>query len=193
MSLASTDHDRQPSARSGERSAPSLAELVSMTARSASARPTAGLNKPIVAAAPPRPYHRPQDEEAFVIAGTPIPIVVAVDDDRRVRQSIQSVVESAGYATLAFATAEQFLQSGALAEASCLIADVRMPGMNGIELQRRARLERPLLPVIFISGHADDDVRRHALADGAVTFLYKPFDAAALLSIIDGVLKKCAS
>jgi FixJ family two-component response regulator len=128
-----------------------------------------------------------------VTAAGPKQIVVAVDDDRRVRQSIQSVVESAGYATLAFATAEQFLQSGALADASCLIADVRMPGMDGIELQRRARLDRPLLPVIFISGHADDDVERHALAGGAVDFLSKPFDAAALLSIIDGVLKKCAS
>ena len=128
-----------------------------------------------------------------MIAGVPKQIVVAVDDDRRVRQSIQSVVESAGYATLAFATAEQFLQSGALADASCLIADVRMPGIDGIELQRLARLDRPLLPVIFISGHEDDDVRRHALSGGAVNFLYKPFDAAALLSIIDGVLKKCAS
>ena len=123
------------------------------------------------------------------MAGVLKQIVVAVDDDRRVRQSLQSVVESAGYATLAFATAEQFLQSGALVDASFLIADVRMPGMDGIELQRRARLDRPLLPVIFISAHVDDDVRRHALAGGAMNFMYKPFDAAALLDIIDGVLK----
>ena len=128
-----------------------------------------------------------------MIAAMATQVVVAVDDDRRVRESIQSVVESAGYATLAFATAEHFLQSGALAEASCLIVDVRMPGIDGIELQRRARLARPLLPVIFISGHSDDAVRRHALAGGAVHFLYKPFDAAVLLSIIDGVLKKWAS
>jgi FixJ family two-component response regulator len=127
-----------------------------------------------------------------VIAGTPKQVVVAVDDDRRVRESIVSVVESAGYDTLAFATAEQFLQSGSLAVVNCLIVDVRMPGIDGIELQRRARRHRPLLPVIFISGRSDDAVRGNALAGGAVTFLQKPFDAAVLLSIVDGVLKQCA-
>ena len=97
-------------------------------------------------------------------------------------------MESAGHATSAFATAEEFLQSGRLAETGCLIADVRMPGINGIELQRQVRTVRPLLPLVFISAHEDDDIRRQALAGGAVTFLYKPFDAAELLRIIEHAL-----
>ena len=118
------------------------------------------------------------------------PIVIGVDDDVRVRESIESLVESAGYAPLVFASAEELLQSGALSSATCLIADVRMPGMDGIELQRRVRLERPRLPVIFITAHNDEDTRRRALDGGAVDFLYKPFDAADLLSAIDRALKQ---
>jgi FixJ family two-component response regulator len=111
-------------------------------------------------------------------------VVVAVDDDFRVRESIESLVESAGYTPLLFASAEEFLRSGNLADAVCLITDVRMPGMDGLELQRRVRLLRPELPVILISAHYDDETRTRALAQGAVTFLYKPFDAADLLGAI---------
>jgi FixJ family two-component response regulator len=111
-------------------------------------------------------------------------IVVGVDDDFRVRESIQSLAESAGYAALMFSSAEGFLLSGALAKTICLITDERMLGMDGIELQRRVRLERPQLPVIFISAHYDDKTRQRALNGGAVAFLYKPFDAAELLGAI---------
>ena len=117
-------------------------------------------------------------------------IVVGVDDDFRVRESIESLVESAGYAPMLFASAEEFLQSGMLGGATCLITDVRMPGMDGIELQRRIRLHRPKLPVIFISGHNDDETRQKALDGGAVDFLYKPFDAADLLDVIQMVLER---
>jgi FixJ family two-component response regulator len=110
--------------------------------------------------------------------------VVAVDDDFRVRESIQSLVESAGYAPLLFSSAEEFLDSGTLLGAMCLITDVRMPGINGIELQRRIRTERPKLPVIFISAHNDDETRQRALDEGAASFLYKPFDAEELLEAI---------
>jgi FixJ family two-component response regulator len=110
--------------------------------------------------------------------------VVAVDDDFRVRESIQSLVESAGYAPLMFSSAEEFLDSGTLLGAMCLITDVRMPGINGIELQRRIRTERPKLPVIFISAHNDDETRQRALDEGAASFLYKPFDAEELLEAI---------
>ena len=113
-------------------------------------------------------------------------IVVGVDDDFRVRESIESLVESAGFAPLVFSSAEAFLQSGKLAEAICLITDVRMPGMDGIELQRRVRLERPKLPIIFITAHYDDDeIRWRALGGGAVKFMYKPFDAVDLLTAIN--------
>ena len=82
-----------------------------------------------------------------------IPIVAAVDDDFRIRESIASLLESAGYAPVVFSSAEEFLGSGTLSAATCVITDVRMPGMDGIELQRRIRLERPTLPVILISAH----------------------------------------
>jgi FixJ family two-component response regulator len=111
-----------------------------------------------------------------------------VDDDFRVRESIESLVESAGYAPRLFASAEEFLRSGTLAGATCLITDVRMPGMDGIELQRRIRLERPKLPVIFVTAHYDEETRRQAVNEGAVEFLYKPFDAADLLKAIEAAI-----
>jgi FixJ family two-component response regulator len=119
-----------------------------------------------------------------------IPIVAAVDDDFRVRESIKSLLESAGYAPLVFSSAEEFLQSGALARATCVISDVRMPGMDGIELQRHIRLERPALPVILISAHYNAEVRQMAIDEGAVDVLYKPFDATELLKIIQSALTK---
>jgi len=118
------------------------------------------------------------------MAGSAKQFVVAVDDDFRVRESIESLVESAGYAPLMFSSAEEFLQSGTLLGARCLITDVRMPGINGIELQRRIRTERPELPVIFISAHNDDETRQRAFDEGAANFLYKPFDAVELLEAI---------
>ena len=108
-------------------------------------------------------------------------VVATVDDDRRVRESVQSVLESAGYEAVTFESAETFLLSGALSSVSCVIADVRLPGMDGTELQRRIRGERRQLPVILITAHDDDDVRRQALRDGAVAFLVKPFDGGDLL------------
>jgi len=111
-------------------------------------------------------------------------IVATVDDDRRVRQSVQSVLESAGYEAVSFESAETFLLSGALPRVSCVIADVRLPRMDGTELQRRIRRERRQLPVILITAHDDDHVRRQALQDGAVAFLIKPFDGGDLLEHI---------
>jgi FixJ family two-component response regulator len=123
------------------------------------------------------------------MAGGAKQVVVGVDDDFRVRESIERLVESAGYAHLVFSSAEEFLQSGTIAIANCMITDVRMTGMDGIELQRRVRLERPDLPVIFISAHQDDEARKRALDEGATRFLYKPFDGAELLRIIEAALK----
>lgn len=115
-------------------------------------------------------------------------VVVAVDDDFRVRESIESLMESAGYTPQLFPTAEEFLVSGKLAVAACVITDVRIPGMDGLELQRRIRLQRPTLPVIFISAHDDTEVRKTAINEGAVDFLLKPFDAADLLEKIRAAL-----
>src|ERR1700744_1609887 len=109
-------------------------------------------------------------------------VVVAVDDDFRVRGSIESLGGSAGYPPLLFSSGEEFFKSGTLAVAACVITDVRMPGMDGIEVQRRIRLERPTLPVIFISAHDSAETRQIALNEGAVSFLDKPFNAADLLA-----------
>jgi len=119
-----------------------------------------------------------------------VPIVAAVDDDFRVRESIKSLLESAGYAPVVFSSAEDFLQSATLATATCVISDVRMPGMDGIGLQRRIRLERPTLPVILISAHYNPEIRQKAIDEGAVDVLYKPFDATDLLKIIQSAVTK---
>jgi FixJ family two-component response regulator len=124
------------------------------------------------------------------MSGHSKPVVAAVDDDGRVRASIQSVLESAGYEAVVFASAEAFLESRVLRQATCLLADVRLPGMDGLELQRRIRRARPQLPIIFITAHDDEHIRQQALQDGAVDFLVKPFDAAQLLDSIEGVASK---
>lgn len=111
-------------------------------------------------------------------------LVAVVDDDRRVRESVRSALESAGYDAVTFESAESLLRSGALARAACVIADVRLPGMSGTALQQRIRQEIGQLPVIFITAHDDEDVRRRARRDGAVAFLVKPFDGGELLRYV---------
>ena len=125
-----------------------------------------------------------------MMVNVPRQIVVAVDDDFRVRESLASLIESAGYEPAVFSSAEEFLRSGTLTAAACVITDVRMPGLDGIELQRRIRLERPDLPIIFISAHNHVEVRQKALDGGAVDFLYKPFNAGDLLEVIQAALSK---
>src|ERR1700691_3454923 len=120
-----------------------------------------------------------------MMVNTSMHVVAAVDDDFRVRESLESLIQSAGYAPTVFSSAEEFLQSGTLATATCVITDVRMAGMDGIELQRRIRLDYPARPVVFITAHnSSDELRRRALDEGAVGFLYKPFNAADLLALI---------
>jgi two-component system, LuxR family, response regulator FixJ len=111
-------------------------------------------------------------------------IVIVVDDDSQIRESLQSLLHAADFVTAVFSSAEDALRSGLAAQASCLITDVRMPGMNGLELLRRIKQDDPRLPVIMISGHHDEHVRVAALADGAVMLLYKPFDPDDLLAIV---------
>ena len=112
------------------------------------------------------------------------PIVSVVDDDPRIRESLESLIESAGLQARVFSLAEDFLRGELLAVTSCLITDVRMPKMDGLELQRRVRLERPELPVIFITAHHEDRIEQRAFAQGAAFFVRKPFDAAELLRAI---------
>jgi FixJ family two-component response regulator len=111
-------------------------------------------------------------------------IVAVVDDDPRIRESLESLIESAGFKARLFPLAEDFLSGEFLAEIDCLITDVRMPKMDGLELQRLVRLKRPELPVIFITAHHEDRVEQCAFAQGAAFFVRKPFDAGELLRAI---------
>ena len=104
-----------------------------------------------------------------------VPLISIVDDDDAVRNSLDDLIRSIGFRTQGFPSAEAFLSSNHARDTACLILDVRMPGMNGIDLQRQIVAANWRIPIIFITSHADDDARARALEAGAVAFLYKPF------------------
>jgi FixJ family two-component response regulator len=112
-------------------------------------------------------------------------IVSVIDDDESVREALRGLLKSAGFRADVFASAEEFLSSGRLGATGCLIVDVRMPGMSGVELQEQLIASNPALPLIFISADGDDEVRARALKRGAIDFLYKPFSDEALLAAVD--------
>jgi FixJ family two-component response regulator len=116
-------------------------------------------------------------------------LIAIVDDDKSVQSALQDLIESEGLSTLCFGSAEQFLDSGTQHKAGCLIADIRMPGMSGLELQAKLKAERCRIPIIFITAHGDANMRIHAMRDGAVEFLTKPFDDAVLLEIVHAALE----
>jgi FixJ family two-component response regulator len=120
------------------------------------------------------------------------PVIAVVDDDSRVRESLASLIESAGFTAQVFRLANDLLKGDFLAGTSCLITDVRMPGMDGLNLQRYVRLKRPELPVIFITGHHDDEVERCAFAQGAAFFIRKPFDAEELIRAVKTALNEAS-
>src|SRR5260370_39393289 len=105
-------------------------------------------------------------------------LVAIVDDDESVQRALQDLIESDGLSALCFASAEQFLDSGARNKAACLIADIRMPGMSGLELHAQLKAQRCPIPIIFITAHGDAQMRLHAIREGAVEYLSKPFDDA---------------
>jgi FixJ family two-component response regulator len=115
-------------------------------------------------------------------------LISVVDDDDSVRESLQCLIRSFGFAVEAFASAEEFLNSYSLPDTRCLILDVRMPGMNGLELQRRLAASHRETPVIFITAHGDEAARSQALKNGAVDYLLKPFREDALLHAIHAAL-----
>ena len=111
-------------------------------------------------------------------------MVAVVEDDESYRGALQRLLKSAGLSVLAFASAEDFLNSGRQREAGCLIADIRMPGMSGLDLQARLNAEQCPIPTIFITAHGDEKMRLQAMRGGAVKFLAKPFDGAILLEAV---------
>ena len=117
------------------------------------------------------------------------PLVAVVDDDDSVRESLPDLLREFGFATHSFSSAEEFLISDTLLQTGCLILDVAMPGMTGFDLQRELKLRGHSIPIIFISAHKDEVVRRRAFQQGAVEFLFKPFSDTALLQALNVALR----
>ncbi len=117
------------------------------------------------------------------------PIISIVDDDESVRAAMSSLVRSLGYQSCVFRCAEEFLTSPQLNDTSCVIADVQMPGMSGMELQNALAVRHPHIPVIFITAFPEERIRKRAEAGGAVAFFSKPVDGHALIECLDAALR----
>jgi len=116
-------------------------------------------------------------------------LVAIVDDDDLMRSALQGLLKAVGLPSRAFASAEEFLNSGQQHQTACLIADIRMSGISGLELQTRLNAEHCQIPTIFITAHGDAQMRMQALRAGAVEFLTKPFDDEALIESVQAALE----
>lgn len=119
---------------------------------------------------------------------TTIPVISVVDDDESIRTAIYNLLRSLGYIVHVFPSAEAFLQSPQLRNTWCVIADIRMPGMSGIELQLRLRSEGSRVPFVFVTAVPEESVRASALEGGAICFLTKPFDEDSLVACLGKAL-----
>lgn len=113
-----------------------------------------------------------------------VPFISIVDDDESIREAIKSLLRSVGFRVEGFASAEDFLSSEHVRDTACLILDVRMPRISGLELQRQLATANCRIPIIFITAHGNEEARAQALQAGAVDFLNKPFSEEALLNAI---------
>ena len=117
-------------------------------------------------------------------------IVMIVDDDESIRRAARRLIKSYGFPVETFASAEDFLSSGRLHETACLVLDVQMPGLNGLELQSRLITDGHQVPIIFITAFNDENARAQALKAGALGYLVKPFEEADLLTAINVALRR---
>src|SRR5467141_2269620 len=115
--------------------------------------------------------------------------IAVLDDDDSVRNALQGLLKAVGLPAQTFASAEEFLKSSERQQIACLIADIRMPGMSGLELQAKLNAERCRIPIIFITAHGDEKMRMQALRAGAVEFMAKPFNDEALLESVRAALE----
>jgi FixJ family two-component response regulator len=115
-------------------------------------------------------------------------LVAIVDDDELMRDALRGLLKAVGLPAQEFASAEEFLDSGRQDQTACLIADIRMPGISGLELQAKLNADRCRIPIIFITAHGDEKMRMQAMRAGAVEFLAKPFDDEALLDSVRAAL-----
>ena len=118
------------------------------------------------------------------------PLISIVDDDDALRSSTENLIRSAGFRTRGFSSAEAFLSANGLGETACLILDLRLPGINGLDLQTHLNSNNRRIPTIFITAHGDETWRTRALAAGALAFLQKPFYEQDLLDAIDAALSR---
>jgi FixJ family two-component response regulator len=119
-------------------------------------------------------------------------LIAVVDDDELVRGALQRLLKTSGLGAISFGSAEDLLKSGQLPYVACLIVDIRMPGMSGLELQAKLKAERCRIPIIFITAHGDARMRVQAMRNGAVEFLTKPFDNAVLLETVHAAVEDYA-
>jgi len=117
-------------------------------------------------------------------------LVSVVDDDESVREALPDLLREFGFSVEAFSSAEEFLASDALDRTGCLVLDIRMPGMSGLDLQRELTRRRAGIPIIFITAHGDETLRPRLIAAGAADCLLKPFSETALLDAVNAVLKR---
>ena len=119
----------------------------------------------------------------------PAPTIAIVDDSDSVRNGMATLLRSLGHSVAAFDSAEAFLESGQVSSTTCLITDVQMPGMSGLDLQKRLIADGHRIPVIFLTGFPDENVRIRALKAGALAFLSKPFDQPELAEHLEKALE----
>jgi len=120
------------------------------------------------------------------------PLVAIVDDDASVRQSTDRLIRSFGYRTQVFGSGQEFLSSGAAERAACLLLDVRMPGMDGLDVQRSMAERGARIPIVFLTGRASDEEERRARSAGAVGFLRKPVQQTSLRQAIESAVQRSA-
>jgi FixJ family two-component response regulator len=117
-------------------------------------------------------------------------LITVVDDDESVREALENLISSVGFEVKLFASAEDFLDSDTPLQTDCAVLDVRLPGITGLELQRRLAADGQSIPVIIITAQGDDKTRDEAVAGGAVAFLKKPFKEEVLLAALESALKR---
>jgi FixJ family two-component response regulator len=127
-------------------------------------------------------------EDHLVKSSMERPLLSVVDDDESVRESLPDLLREFGFAARAFSSGREFLSSDYVDETRCLILDVAMPGMSGLDLQQELKRRGKEIPIIFITGQKDEDIRKQAFTQGAVKFLYKPFSDNVLLDAVNAAL-----
>jgi FixJ family two-component response regulator len=132
---------------------------------------------------------RDRDRDLQPSEANQAPLIAIVDDDASVRQSMSRLIRPFGYRTETFASGEEFLGSAFIAKVACLLLDIRMPGMDGFEVQRRLHESGSRVPIVFLTARASEDEERRARDAGAVAFLRKPIAQALLLQALENVVR----